>query len=154
MAQITYELEFYDEALKYYQGLVHSFPHKLVYKEKVIELIGIRKRKEDIPEKVDFNSWEEVQFQPVAAPPPKVENGPTPTHTLVDIYIHQGHFDKALEILQKLAKLNPQDQRTLEKMAQVEKSIAGDDTGPLNLQDNYMRFLNEIQWLKESKQQR
>lgn len=50
----------------------------------------------------------------------KKENStPLITHTLVDLYCNQGHFERAEEILLKMLALNPKDAGTLEKLQTV-----------------------------------
>lgn len=49
----------------------------------------------------------------------ELEEGPVITHTLVDLYCAQGHFSKAIEILEKILALNPDDKLTQKKLAEV-----------------------------------
>jgi len=66
------------------------------------------------PEKID-----------VAQKGPQVEQvTPVITHTLVDLYLNQGHLEKALEILNKILLLNPHDEKTLSKKNDVESLLA------------------------------
>lgn len=51
----------------------------------------------------------------------KVDATPVITHTLVDLYIKQGHLEKANEILEKILLLNPSDHKTLEKKNEVQE---------------------------------
>lgn len=46
----------------------------------------------------------------------EVEATPVITHTLVDIYIQQGHKEKALEILEKISELQPENKDTKKKL--------------------------------------
>lgn len=48
---------------------------------------------------------------------------PLITHTLVDLYCGQGHIDKALVVLQKILLLNPNDQKTIQKISEIESLI-------------------------------
>lgn len=50
---------------------------------------------------------------------PEAEQGPIITHTLVDLYCSQGHFDKAVEILKDILKLHPDDKATQEKLNEI-----------------------------------
>ncbi len=61
------------------------------------------------------------------------ERGPLATHTLVDLYIAQNHQQKALQVLDKILELNPNDQKTIEKMDEIRGSIAD---GLLNIDDS------------------
>lgn len=49
---------------------------------------------------------------------------PLVTHTLVDLYCGQGHMEKALEVLEKILILNPNDQKTIKKISEI-KSLIG-----------------------------
>lgn len=44
---------------------------------------------------------------------------PLVTHTLVDLYCGQGHIEKALEVLEKILVLNPNDQKTIQKIQEI-----------------------------------
>lgn len=48
---------------------------------------------------------------------------PLITHTLVDLYCAQGHFEKAHNLLQKILELNPEDEKTKIKLQEVEQFI-------------------------------
>lgn len=52
------------------------------------------------------------------------EEAPVITHTLVDLYLDQGYYDKAYEILEKILILNPVDKRTIQKLDEVKKRIS------------------------------
>ena len=51
----------------------------------------------------------------------ELEDGPVITHTLVDLYCAQGHFSKAIEILEKILVLNPNDKLTQKKLEEVKE---------------------------------
>lgn len=44
---------------------------------------------------------------------------PMVTHTLVDLYCGQGHIEKALQVLEKILLLNPNDQKTIAKITEI-----------------------------------
>lgn len=44
---------------------------------------------------------------------------PLVTHTLVDLYCGQGHIEKALQVLEKILLLNPNDQKTIAKISEI-----------------------------------
>ena len=48
-------------------------------------------------------------------------NTPLVTHTLVDLYCGQGHIEKALEVLEKILLLNPNDQKTIRKIKEIQE---------------------------------
>ncbi len=49
---------------------------------------------------------------------------PIITHTLVDLYIRQGHMDKAAKLLESILELHPDDRPTAEKLAQIKGSTS------------------------------
>ncbi len=51
------------------------------------------------------------------------ESAPVITHTLVDLYCAQGHVYKAIEVLEKIIELNPNDQKSLNKLIEIKKII-------------------------------
>ncbi len=57
-----------------------------------------------------------------------VNDGPLISHTLIDLYCSQHYYDKAIELLDKILELNPDDRSTKEKMIVVRKLKA--DHGP------------------------
>lgn len=67
---------------------------------------------------------------------------PVMTQTLVDLYCKQGHQKKAIEILQKLLELNPDDDQSSEKL-QALLSQSHPDEGHTNLMGKYDNYINE-----------
>lgn len=63
---------------------------------------------------------EDIQDQPQ----PEEEGAPLVTHTLVDLYCGQGHIEKALEVLEKILILNPNDQKTIKKIREIKELMA------------------------------
>jgi len=61
---------------------------------------------------------------------------PVMTHALVDLYIGQGHLEKAKEILQKLLELNPQAEETKNKLSEVCSILSGVDSPGENMENN------------------
>lgn len=55
------------------------------------------------------------------------EIAPVITHTLVDIYMKQGHFQKAKEILEKIIEIGPKSDSALEKLAKIEECLGAQD---------------------------
>ena len=49
----------------------------------------------------------------------KIDSQPVVTHTLVDLYIRQGHTDKAKEILEKIQEVAPGDEKTLRMLKEL-----------------------------------
>lgn len=57
----------------------------------------------------------------------KVEKkSPIITHTLVDLYTEQGHFDKAVEVLENILTLHPDDQASQERLEQLKNEQSSD----------------------------
>ncbi len=50
----------------------------------------------------------------------KVAN-PIITHTLVDLYLNQGYVDKAIEVLSKILAINPEDEKTKNRLDQLQR---------------------------------
>lgn len=57
---------------------------------------------------------------------PQMDEVETPlvTHTLVDLYCGQGHIEKALEVLEKILILNPNDKKTIKKIQEIKELMA------------------------------
>ncbi|MCP4913877.1 MAG: hypothetical protein GY909_12260 [Oligoflexia bacterium] len=47
------------------------------------------------------------------------EVAPIITHTLVDLYLNQGYIDKAIEVLEKIVSINPNDKRSQLKLSEL-----------------------------------
>ncbi len=67
------------------------------------------------------NPSEEISVIPTKSP---TKETPVITHTLVDLYCAQGHIDKGIEILKKILELNPEDQRTQQKLVETQKLLS------------------------------
>ena len=55
----------------------------------------------------------------------EIKGAPVPpfmTHTLVDLYLVQGHIDKAAEVLEKIIALNPEDSRSIARLDEIRKN--------------------------------
>lgn len=48
-----------------------------------------------------------------------IESDPIITHTLVDLYCKQGHYQKAIEILESILELHPKDRATKKKLNEL-----------------------------------
>lgn len=55
----------------------------------------------------------------------KIQSDPIITHTLVDLYCKQGHYDKALEILESILDLHPDDRPTINRFKEIRELMAG-----------------------------
>lgn len=63
---------------------------------------------------------------------------PLVTHTLVDLYCGQGHIEKALEVLEKILLLNPNDKKTIQKIKEIKALM-----GPLDTYDSHDTYEQE-----------
>jgi tetratricopeptide (TPR) repeat protein len=76
---------------------------------------------------------EDVDEGPIEEPVPVI------THTLVDLYLKQGHKEKAIELLEKIREIQPDNAETLERIKALkaeraeESSADEDDEGRNNL---------------------
>lgn len=83
---------------------------------------------------------------------------PIITHTLVDLYIGQGHIEKALELLEKILILNPNDQKTHAKIIEINQLVSSsidsekESNHPIvNQKENSAQNVIEIEGLFSSK---
>jgi tetratricopeptide (TPR) repeat protein len=67
---------------------------------------------------IDFSNDEENENE-IEITESVVQNTPLVTHTLVDLYCGQGHIEKALEVLEKILILNPNDEKTIKKIIEI-----------------------------------
>jgi tetratricopeptide (TPR) repeat protein len=88
----------------------------------------VRKISDQTPQ-IDFeykSEAEVIQEKSLAKEEKKTEAAlPFVTHTLVDLYLGQGHMEKALEILEKIIQLNPNDKKTKDKILEI-KHLMGE----------------------------
>lgn len=69
---------------------------------------------------------------------PQDEPMPVITHTLVDLYLKQGHKDKAIELLEKIKEIQPDNEETLKRLSELKEiedtaHTASEDEGRDNL---------------------
>ena len=74
-----------------------------------------------------------------------IEAKPIITHTLVDLYLEQGHKDKAKEILESILKLHPNDKPTQEKLNQVSIELSFNNINNANDADNLLDLVEKTQ---------
>lgn len=80
------------------------------------------------------------------------EDKPIITHTLVDLYCSQGHFDKAAEILRDILSLHPDDKASKERLKEVENvlkasqgdQVSSEKTSKEVLEKRFMSYLTKI----------
>lgn len=82
-------------------------------------------KKETTITKVQLDLDSESNFTPETPQDFLKNDKPMVTHTLVDLYCGQGHIEKALDVLEKILILNPEDEKTLKKISEIKK-LMGD----------------------------
>jgi len=65
-----------------------------------------------------------------------ISERPFITHTLVDLYLNQGYFEKACELLEKILELNPDDEKTRSKYEEVRSSLLASSLPEKNINEN------------------
>jgi tetratricopeptide (TPR) repeat protein len=70
--------------------------------------------------------------------PQAVDQGPPfITHTLIDLYEGQGHLDKAIEVLEKIVQIKPDDKKSLDRLVILKSKLNATE-------DNYVRDEAEL----------
>lgn len=82
----------------------------------------------------EFFSDEEVTPENADAPVPE-ETAPLVSHTLVDLYVSQNHLSAAMELLQKYVALNPRDQKSRQRLVELEAMRVQQDSGSAPAQE-------------------
>ncbi|NOT79483.1 MAG: hypothetical protein HOP07_10870 [Bacteriovoracaceae bacterium] len=94
----------------------------------------------DLDDELKIENLENIEF---SISPDRENNGikedsqasiPLVTHTLVDLYCGQGHIEKALQVLEKILLLNPNDQKTIAKISEI-RDLMMPTFGQDNLED-------------------
>lgn len=79
----------------------------------------------------------------------EVNSDPIITHTLVDLYLKQGHYKKAIEILESILELHPNDKASRKKLKEIIKldsniqSISNDSKPLSQDNDNLLKLVDE-----------
>ena len=94
-------------------------------------------RQSEAPDKLDGAQMDEEQWMETPAPnvheeqdrpeenleatrdlevDEEVDDTPVITHTLVDLYLNQGHTEKAIEILEKIIQIQPDNQESIDRL--------------------------------------
>jgi|GEM_PF-3396853 len=55
-----------------------------------------------------------------------IEDSPLMTHTMVDIYLAQQHYENALKLLERILDVNPKDIKSREKYDKVQRMLNGE----------------------------
>lgn len=94
-----------------------SFETK-IEKTTITQSISESPEREFVVEKIQIADDDESE-----APVQASSERPFITHTLVDLYLNQGYFEKACELLEKILELNPDDEKTRSKYEEVRSSL-------------------------------
>lgn len=65
------------------------------------------------------DEFEEYDNSEDSSSAPVVHDSPIVSHTLIDLYLAQEYYDKAIELINKILELNPEDVASKKKLAQV-----------------------------------
>ncbi len=84
-------------------------------------------------EKVNEDSAEEESIEEKATP--------VITHTLVDLYLQQGHNEKAIELLEKISEIQPDNEETIKRLQEL-KALQNKNTDDQE-SDDKDEFCNE-----------
>lgn len=92
-----------------------------------VDLKAPEEEKVTVKEPVKWEMEKPSNVTPITSQPKKtkqVEETPVITHSLVDLYINQGHLSKAKELLNKILELNPNETSSLNKLEEL-KALEG-----------------------------
>ena len=85
---------------------------------------------------IDANEDNLVEF--------KQSEKPIITHTLVDLYLKQNHYDKAIEILENILEIHPHDKVTQDKLVEIKAKASGEIELKEDIQDDRIKNLEII----------
>lgn len=119
-------------------------------KEKLVEPIKLVK-----PISLESEEVEPVREEQVEV---KSKSQPVITHSLVDLYIDQGHISKAKELLAKIIELNPQEESSIKKLEEINSlessmrlEVEGEEEGRQRLMDSLDKKLGHSDSVENSK---
>lgn len=87
----------------------------------------------------------EVEVQEVKSKVETQEESPLMSLTLVDLYIAQGHVDKAKEVLIKMSELNPSDSRIEKRLLEIEEHLQIDPEIESSEEDAHSKLLRMVE---------
>jgi len=128
-ADVCFKLGYLEQALESYKYLLYLNPRDTFVASQIKLLEDDLFLKRDRTQRKIFDidggveDWVNVDFagSKKEIPQRRKADDPFVTHTLIDLYCSQGHYDRAIEILNKILELHPSDQRTLQKLKEVEQ---------------------------------
>ncbi len=72
------------------------------------------------------------------------DDEPMLTHTMVDIYTAQQHYDKALELIEKILESNPNDEKLINKKRKINRVLYGHSIDNNELEKKLLDFRDAI----------
>ncbi|MFP5458018.1 MAG: tetratricopeptide repeat protein [Bacteriovoracia bacterium] len=75
----------------------------------------------------DYFSDEEVTPEDADAPIHE-DSAPIASHTLVDLYLAQNHVEPAIDLLESFVRLNPRDERSVKRLAELRGKLVEEST--------------------------
>jgi len=78
----------------------------------------------EVSENINLDSYHDISSN---------DEVPIVTHTLIDIFCAQKHYDKALVLLEKVLKKNPQDHRSRQKYDEVNQLLGKTKVAPVEV---------------------
>lgn len=144
MGDIYGKKGFYRDAAVCYEKFIFLNPNSDKAKE-VIEKISLLEQEEPLLREIDETADHET------IPKPDFH-----TVTLADLYIKQGHFKMAVEVLEKILEYEPDNDLVRTKLDTVKTAIAlkssarGDVVRPDHLAETLTRWLENIDRLKKN----
>lgn len=77
----------------------------------------------------DYFSDEEVTPEDAEAPIHE-DSAPIASHTLVDLYLAQNHTEPAIDLLESFVRLNPRDERSVQRLAELRAQVSASAPEP------------------------
>tara|TARA_R110000868_G_scaffold97619_14_gene268645 strand:+ start:2627 stop:3571 length:945 start_codon:yes stop_codon:yes gene_type:complete len=94
--------------------------------------------------KIEADSIRMIKLDEVVSPEEVKEESPLMSLTLVDLYIAQGHVEKAQDVLERMLELNPSDERVKTRLSELEQVIEV-ETDEQTEEDAHSRLLKMVE---------
>lgn len=115
-----------------------GFAQHPILKEEVIQTRSL----EDDFYADEFEEYGDIEDQD--QDPGMSSDTPIVSHTLIDLYCAQQYFDKAIELLEKILELNPNDLHSQQKLSQV-LQMKKDSSQPLTAEQEHEELISIIE---------
>ncbi len=90
------------------------------------------------------------EFEPVRDDVKAEAEAPIVTHTLVDLYIGQGHIEKALDLLEKIFLINPGDKKTENKILEIKQMLDDIKVEPILVKEQDVTQVTQVDPVEEA----